>query len=742
MPNNGPTYDHTAAGRLATRTWKRGITTAYYYDLAGDLRAVDYSDTATPDVFHTRDRLGRATHSAQGTLAVAADTLPVATGGITVTAIRSATYGYDPSTLAPATEAVDYGGGFTQTLTRTYEDGANGTISGRPNGHTFAGGSATWTYDNTGRPSTLTDGTDTFTYGYAPGSDLVRTVTKAAGGAGIPALVATRTWDSTRDVLQKIENAAGPTIRSAYDYSTVNGGVNSIGQRKGVQATFDLGTGVTGNTGSISWNYDDLGHLTSAATPVTDNNRAYQYDGIGNRIEAREGVTAVTGTANYAANALNQYTAVPYSPPAPAYDGDGNMETGPLKGGSGIASGALVWDAENRLIRADVGGVTVTYAYDHLSRLISRSVGIPTTSTTRYLYDGWNRIAEYSGQDLQKTYLWGLDISGTPQGAGGVGGLLSVSQEGSVFYPTYDGNGNVSEYITSAGAVAAHFEYDPFGNTVVSTDATNQFEYRFSTKPIDPTTGLLYYGYRWYDPLTGRWPSRDPITERGGVNLYGFVGNDGVKWFDILGLFKKPTKDGAVEELKKALPLMQEECRCCVAPDNVEKCKNEAAEIIDALVAVWEKNYKDVQTDDAQVGGHFCWSWANGFGTNLAELARKKNPNDSERPPDRKLEIWKWHFRTFFRKPGPDDDTDPNSKTSTHFAVSIQIANPKPQVKDAQCNGFSVDDGYFEDGVFHEDNKGWPNKKIVGNGHDTPWIESDEEIRPGFRKDCDIGGKP
>ena len=44
------------------------------------------------------------------------------------------------------------------------------------------------------------------------------------------------------------------------------------------------------------------------------------------------------------------------------------------------------------------------------------------------------------------------------------------------------------------------------------------------------------YGYRFYDPQTGRWPSRDPIEEDGGVNLYGFVGNDGVNWVDMLGL--------------------------------------------------------------------------------------------------------------------------------------------------------------------------------------------------------------
>ena len=46
---------------------------------------------------------------------------------------------------------------------------------------------------------------------------------------------------------------------------------------------------------------------------------------------------------------------------------------------------------------------------------------------------------------------------------------------------------------------------------------------------------VMYYGYRFYDPETGRWPSRDPIEEEGGLNLYGFVNNDGVNKWDLLG---------------------------------------------------------------------------------------------------------------------------------------------------------------------------------------------------------------
>ncbi len=131
-----------------------------------------------------------------------------------------------------------------------------------------------------------------------------------------------------------------------------------------------------------------------------------------------------------------------------------------------------------------------------------------------------------------------MDLSGSMQGAGGVGGLLLVTDHSALanFFPTYDGNGNVSEYLDSTGTVQAHYEYDPFGRTTVATGTKAQdFSHRFSTKPLDAETGLYYYGYRYYDPVTGRWPSRDPIGERGGINLYGFVGNDPIRNFDLLG---------------------------------------------------------------------------------------------------------------------------------------------------------------------------------------------------------------
>jgi len=123
-------------------------------------------------------------------------------------------------------------------------------------------------------------------------------------------------------------------------------------------------------------------------------------------------------------------------------------------------------------------------------------------------------------------YTYGLDLSGTLQGAGGIGGLLSIitqdtsnPSDQSEYYYCYDANGNVTDLVDTNGTTVAHYEYDPFGNTTQqSGSAASQNPFRFSTKYLDET-GLYYYGYRYYSPQLGRWPSRDPITELGSVLL-------------------------------------------------------------------------------------------------------------------------------------------------------------------------------------------------------------------------------
>ena len=130
---------------------------------------------------------------------------------------------------------------------------------------------------------------------------------------------------------------------------------------------------------------------------------------------------------------------------------------------------------------------------------------------------------------------------------GGIGGLLrstigTASTNGTPKTEhehtfSYDSNGNVILLTDSQGRESARYAYDAFGKTLTATGPAAQMNrYRFSTKPVEVESGLVYYGYRYYDPVTGRLPSRDPLRERGGINLYGVMQNSATNLYDKLGL--------------------------------------------------------------------------------------------------------------------------------------------------------------------------------------------------------------
>ena len=159
------------------------------------------------------------------------------------------------------------------------------------------------------------------------------------------------------------------------------------------------------------------------------------------------------------------------------------------------------------------------------------------------LYDNWNlieeRIAYTNGTTTTIRYFWGRDLSGTLQGAGGVGGLLYLTIDGVPSIPCYDNNGNVTRYLDANGNIVAQYTYDAFGNTISQYGAMcGVFRHRFSTKCYDTETGIYYYGYRFYNTILMRWLNRDPIEECDGCNLYIFVANRPPYCFDKLGLYR------------------------------------------------------------------------------------------------------------------------------------------------------------------------------------------------------------
>ncbi|MDD2599523.1 MAG: hypothetical protein PHO37_09895 [Kiritimatiellae bacterium] len=271
-----------------------------------------------------------------------------------------------------------------------------------------------------------------------------------------------------------------------------------------------------GSTEASTFGYNTFSEVTNAH--VGTNTYAYAYDPIGNRDQCTIDNGQLIMTNLYAANGLNQYTDITGGiATMPVHDLDGNL--------LGFNGWQYVWNGENRLIQASNDTAVVTYTYDHQGRMVTKTIN---DVAHRYLWDNFSIISKtihHSSFTIHNSYVWGLDLSGTLQGAGGVGGLLSVVKHqanlsAKAYYATADANGNVTEYVSTNGNISAHYEYSPFGVlTLQSGDLAASFTHRFSTKPWCAVTGLSEYELRKYKPSIERWLSRDPIKEDGGIGL-------------------------------------------------------------------------------------------------------------------------------------------------------------------------------------------------------------------------------
>lgn len=251
----------------------------------------------------------------------------------------------------------------------------------------------------------------------------------------------------------------------------------------------------------------------------------YSYDRSGNRIADRSDKSS----SSYEINSNNELVlqengrdSLRYG-----YDADGNVTS------SGRLS--FVRDGENRIIEVrKMGTFVAKYDYDYRGRRVAKRT---STNDESYLYQGWNLTCVYSQGSPKpvEMYTWGKDVRGGIQSTGGVGGLLFANIDGESRHYHYDGTGNVIATTDANGNVVESYEYDPFGN-ILNPDPNDSNRFYFSTKPFDWETGLYYYGFRHYDPSIGRWLSRDPFGERGGLNLYAFGFNDPINSFDQFGL--------------------------------------------------------------------------------------------------------------------------------------------------------------------------------------------------------------
>ncbi|WP_243375436.1 RHS repeat-associated core domain-containing protein [Geotalea sp. SG265] len=395
-------------------------------------------------------------------------------------------------------------------------------------------------YDNIGQKKTVnyfpvTADAKTVTYGY-DGANRLETITGSAG-------IFTIGYDnSSRRHTLSYPNQ----ITATYDYDDLNRltSVSHAALGGGVitdsgYTHYDAGNRKT-KTGTVneSYNYDETYRLTDTVT--SKGIEHYTYDDVGNR-KSGPGTRDIEGTYQY--NDGNQL--ITGRTLSFIYDNRGN-QTNRVINNALDKEWTLSWDYENRLTKVEKKkgtseDKTTTFKYDPMGRRIEKKHvttkdGISTTITTTYVYDGDNIALEITtdGTTTSKTfYTHGL----------GPDEPLAMERDGSVYYYHADGLGSITAITDESRTVVQRYTYDSFGMPKATTTFKNS--YMYTGREWDKETGLYYYRARYYEPLEGRFVSKDPAGFKGGINLYSYVQNQPVSRRDPSGLVGEGMTMGA-----------------------------------------------------------------------------------------------------------------------------------------------------------------------------------------------------
>jgi RHS repeat-associated protein len=195
--------------------------------------------------------------------------------------------------------------------------------------------------------------------------------------------------------------------------------------------------------------------------------------------------------------------------------------------GNKCLTGDGVWtygfDTENHLLTASKTGTSASFVYDPMHRQSQKTVG---STKTRYIYSGWQRIADYNGTSgaLQNRYVYGTGLDEP---------LIRVTSAGVLTFLHHDKMGSIVGVSNASGAIANKNKFSPFGEITTLAGTT----FGFSGQRYDSELGLVYFKYRYMSAKLGRFLQPDPIGYTGeDFNLYTYVGNSPFRFRDLLGL--------------------------------------------------------------------------------------------------------------------------------------------------------------------------------------------------------------
>ena len=525
-------YGYYENGRLKTLTDARGKTTTWNRDIEGRVTSKVLADGKTTTLtYDTSSRLISQLDAAGQTKSFTY-TADDQVASIAYTSASNPTTGvsftYD-TTFPYVTAMTDA----TGTTSYTYVDaGQNGALQPLTETPPSPRQVISYTYDDLSRTKTRTVGSQTEQWTY---DDLGR-VSQDSNALGV--FDYTYFMNSSKVYSEALQ---GTTWRTDYRYGTV------VQDRQLQQILHPTTISVAK---SVFMGHDAAGRIVTRHDWPEGQHDQYQYDDADRVKQVQRGVwqglrqeteqplwtTPAIETSTYTyddgdnitdilrpsshqtytVNDVNQM--VSRNSLTPTYDANGNV----------LDDGyyAYTWDAENRLktVTKKSTSAVSTFGYDGLSRRISiteqstDTSGTITTSTTYYQWCGETlcQALDGSGNTTERYAPQGEQVNGDNR------------------YYARDAQGTVMQMVSASGTLLGNLRYDAYGAPEVKSGTVPRFGYAGMFRHA--ASGLNLTLYRAYHPQIGRWLSRDPIGENGGINLYGYVGGDPVKNIDPMGL--------------------------------------------------------------------------------------------------------------------------------------------------------------------------------------------------------------
>jgi len=563
-------YGYTFRGQVVARTNGMNQVTRFTYDALDRLRVITYP-TNSPLVRMEYDKLSRLTsitntlsrytytYDALGQITNATTTLLAPVPGWSNISYRIDST-YDPSGNRSSLKLVGFTG-FTNIIHADFQYDSVNALSSVSNQFT----SATYHYDAAGRLSWKVYGNgDETHYGY----DLESRLHSLSVSNGANTIAS---WWYGYNAMGMITAITSLSETIHYEYDSIYQLRRQIEESNKIthwqydEAGNILGVTAPSNTTHYQYNADnELAGLGTTSTRYTNvegwvepgpaSNKWYDTwaasGGKASRIDPDNGMFTITNVAvtmtgtsqihvvvtDVSGNQATQSVAVVHQPSLvtglASYDLNGNLINLVQDG----ITNRYFYDGEDRLVRVTMNGATNFMCwYDGFGRRIAKQEIISgQTNRCYYAYDGWSVVAVLNekGQILEH-YTRGLGL------VSDIGTIIAETRftNGSpIATYTYHHNhrGDVTTIRNGATTIAT-LDYEAFGAIRTKTGSYSP-RFAFSSKELDQSNGLYYFGYRMYSTIMGRFVTTDPLGEKGGPNLYLFTDNNPLVSVDTDGL--------------------------------------------------------------------------------------------------------------------------------------------------------------------------------------------------------------